>query len=547
MFILTSVDFTDFLAKAQKRYIVNPLEYFAARVRTLPPLQTSGGLFVMAMTLSSFLHDEDLPAEYVDDFFGVLHGYSVEEQVPAAVNVYWLLAALQPNPRVQNVIDRWQDEGLYTRLENLARRHHDSLSALLATDPELRSTVRTEHPMYLPPSMANERAPIIIGRQEQDQIARAAEQMDRGLTAESNGDFDAARAFYESAVELNPRDREMAFARAQVYLRLGDPERSAQLLEELCAKAPRSAKFQSALGSALASAHRPEEALAALDRALDLEPGRPKAVANKATVLNQLNRHAEAAELLLGAFDGEPSFMPDPELIAGLSLTMMKSIVAVTRSPAPELADRLATYLCRLNPRDPLAWEVRADAAARCGRPDDALSHYRVALDLDPKRASSARACLSLASAGAQREGVVAAVRGYLAAVPQDGHIWNDLGYLLTQLNDIAGAVECYRQAAHHEPADALHWMNLGGILLQAHQSEESTREGLTYLARALQLRPDHLPARFNRAAGLFLLGEFRGAAEEFAAVLRADPDFPQAADLLVACRQALAGKAELD
>jgi tetratricopeptide (TPR) repeat protein len=401
--------------------------------------------------------------------------------------------------------------------------------------------------MYLPPGLANERAPIIIGRQEQGQIARAAEQMDRGLTAESNGDFVAARAFYESAFELNPRDREIAFARAQVYLRLDDPERSVELLGELCAKAPRSAKLQSALGSALASAGRPEEALAALDQALDLEPGIPKAVANKATVLNQLNRHAEAAELLLEAFDGKPPFEPGPELIAGLSLTMMKSIVAVTKSPDPELADQLATHLCRLNPRDPLAWEVRANAAARCGRPDDALSHYRTALDLDPKRASSARACLSLASAGAQREAVVAAVRGYLAAVPQDGHVWNDLGYLLAQLDDVAGAVECYRQAAHHEPDDALHWMNLGGILLQAHQSDESMREGLSYLDRALQLRPDHLPARFNRAGGLFLLGEFRGAGKELAAVLRADPDFPQAADLLAACRQALAGKAELE
>ena len=43
--------------------------------------------------------------------------------------------------------------------------------------------------------------------------------------------------------------------------------------------------------------------------------------------------------------------------------------------------------------------------------------------------------------------------------------------------------------SAQHEPDDALHWMNLGGILLQVHQSDESMREGLSYLDRALQQR----------------------------------------------------------
>jgi len=545
MLNLATVDLAGFLAGEPKRYIVNPLEYFAARVRTLPPMQISGGLMAMSVTLSSFLRDEDLPSEYVDDFFATLHAYCVEEQVPAAVNVYWLLQSIE-SPPVQKAIERWRKEGLYARLETLANRHHESVRSLLAADSGLRSMVRSKHSMYLPPGMASGPAPIIVGLQEQDRRSRASEQMDQGLAAERNGDFAAARDFYESAARLNPRDRDIALAHAQIYLHLDDPQRAAQMLGELCTVAPRSARFQSALGSALAAADRPEDALAALDRALELEPDRPTAVANKATVLNRLGRQVEAAQLLLGAYEGEPPFQPGPEMTAGLSLTMMKSIVAMIKSPDLELAARLAKHLCALTPHDPLAWQLRAEVAANGGHSADALSYYSRTLELDPKRASAARACLSLASAGEQREVVVTVVRRYLDAVPHDGNVWNDLGYLLTQLGDVAGAIECYRQATRHGPHDALHWMNLGGILLQARQGVESVREGVSYLDRALQLRPDHLPVRFNRAAGLFLLGDFRGAEEGFAEVLRQEPNFPQAADLLVACRQALGGDAEL-
>ncbi|MFF4386819.1 tetratricopeptide repeat protein [Streptomyces sp. NPDC001552] len=547
MLTWSSVDLADYLAGEPKQYIVNPLEYFAARVRTLSPMLMAGDLTALSLALSSFLQDEDLPTEYVDHFLGKLHEYCLEEHMPAAANVFWLLNAMKSNPRVQAAVERWREEGLYARLEALAEQHHESLSSLLAADSGLRSTVRMKHSMYLPPGMAGGPAPIIIGRQEQDQRARASEKIERGLAAETNGDFAVARDFYESAAQLNPRDRDIAFAHAQIYLHLDNPERSAQMLGELCATVPRSARFQSALGSALAAAGQPEEALAALDRALDVEPDRTAAVANKATVLNQLGRQVEAAELLVDAFNGEPPFQPGPEMAAGLSLTMMKSMVVVMDSPDLELADRLAQHLCDLSPQDPLAWELRAQVAVRDSRPADALSHYSTTLDLDPKRASAARACLSLASAGEQRQAVVTVVRRYLAAVPQDGKIWNDLGYLLTQLGDTVGAVECYRQAAHHVPDDALHWTNLGGILLQARQSIESLREGVSYLDRALQLRPDHLPARFNRAAGLLLLGEFRRAEEEFAEILRQDPNFPQAADLLVVCRQARSGDAESD
>src|ERR1019366_9568213 len=273
--------------------------------------------------------------------------------------------------------------------------------------------------------------------------------------------------------------------------------------------------------------------------ALDLEPSRPVAVANKAMVLNKLNREADAAALLLEAFDREPPFVPTPELSQGVSQCMIKCILAAMKSNDLETGDRLAERLSYINPNNVMSWELRAVVAARRNRAADAVVYYTKVLDIDPTRASAVHSCLSLAPSSGITEKVVELARRYLAVGPDDGNLWNDLGYLFGTIDNLPEAIECYRKATLYVPEDALHLSNLGGALIQSRSSMSAISEGLEYLDRAVAMLPDHLPARFNRAAGLLILGRFRDAEEAFAELLQKDSNFPQAADLLAVCREA--------
>lgn len=537
---MTRANVTDFLAGKPKRYMVNPLDYFAARITTAPPIQLSDSVLLMTVKAKLFLEDKDLPTSYIETFLGALHEICLTETLPAALNAYIFLELIEDaHPLVQDTIANWKDEGLFSRLEEIAKKHHESVASLMSTNPQLAASIERKRGFYVPPSMAGGQMPVIIGRQEESRRAKAYQFMEQGTEAEKVGDFSTARDFYEKATQLLPRDRDIAFAYAQVFLRLDEPETSVPLLRKLCETAPRSAKFQSALGSALAAAGRPEEALDALDSALDLEPSRPVAVANKAMVLNKLNREADAAALLLEAFDREPPFVPTPELNQGVSQCMIKCILAAMKSNDLETGDRLAERLSYINPNNVMSWELRAVVAARRNRAADAVVYYTKVLDIDPTRASAVHSCLSLAPSSGITEKVVELARRYLAVGPDDGNLWNDLGYLFGTIDNLPEAIECYRKATLYVPEDALHWSNLGGALIQSRSSMSAISEGLEYLDRAVAMLPDHLPARFNRAAGLLILGRFRDAEEAFAELLQKDSNFPQAADLLAVCREA--------
>ena len=123
-----------------------------------------------------------------------------------------------------------------------------------------------------------------------------------------------------------------------------------------------------------------DEALAAFDKALALDPGNVHAWNNKGSTLNSLKRYDEA----LAALDKAVEL--DPDYTAAWD-TKGSALNGLERSD-----EALAAYdkALALNPDYAAAWRNKGDTYSRLGDRDQALDHLRKAVELDPTMASVA-------------------------------------------------------------------------------------------------------------------------------------------------------------
>jgi len=104
---------------------------------------------------------------------------------------------------------------------------------------------------------------------------------------------------------------------------------------------------------------------------------------------------------------------------------------------------------------------------------------------------------------------------------PEDALIACQLGAALAQSNDLAGAEVQFRRAVVQDPLLIDGWYNLGHAL----DARADTAGACAAFTRVLDIRPDHAPARVQRAEMLKMLGRLDAAEHDLRAVLALDPD----------------------
>lgn len=132
------------------------------------------------------------------------------------------------------------------------------------------------------------------------------------------------------------------------------------------------------------------------------------------------------------------------------------------------------------------------DVAAQLGERQDAIDHFRRALDENPK---SVDACLGLGAMLAADEQLDEAVRVFercAAAHPDAAAVHNNLGALLTRLDRQEEALSHYRRAAALMPAHPWTHTNLGSLLA----TMESWDDAEQAFRRALELDPSSKEAQ---------------------------------------------------
>ena len=247
-----------------------------------------------------------------------------------------------------------------------------------------------------------------------------------------SGDLDAAREVYEAQRGSGPAvDRGLA----EVYLAAGRAAGALQLLEPLAQASPQDAQLQALYGTALVRMGRLDEGRAALDRALEIDPG--NALAQRS--LSILEQQAQ----LTGAADVTFNEESGVAFQQGLYALDVEDFVAARDAFGRSLEAQA---------ENPLAAFYRGYTRQITGDHRGAIEDYQTAL----------------------------------AAFGDSDIVLNNIGYAYLQLSRFDMALDYLRRAVAANGENAQAHLNLGLVQM----SLQNYRQALAELERAVELDP---------------------------------------------------------
>ncbi len=129
-----------------------------------------------------------------------------------------------------------------------------------------------------------------------------------GADLETTGEFEAAKAEYEQALQVNPRLAQAHANLISIYGRLGQPEPARQHYRAAVDIDPNLPEIHYNYGVLLLSQRRVNEAEAAFKRALEISPNYPEAHNNLAAILESRGKFDEAIRHCRVALENKPNY-----------------------------------------------------------------------------------------------------------------------------------------------------------------------------------------------------------------------------------------------
>lgn len=300
--------------------------------------------------------------------------------------------------------------------------------------------------------------------------SRAYEHYLTAKMAEGRGDLVTARQEMQIALIYDERSPDLRLEFAWLLARTDDLPRSVVELERVLQAAPASAPGWLLMGKIRAAQRRKTEALAALDRAISLEPRNPEAY------LVQVRLHADFGER--AAAEAVADKLEAHHLGDAALAWRLLAKVALERSE-PAAARRYLGKAVQLDDQDTLSRLRLAELLERVGEVEQAAGLYRDVLALQP---SEPRALLG-AARQALRQGDDGGARAYFQQL------------LGTARDPVKAALDVITSwGSHRKPGEAL------AVLEQAAALQSDPR---LLLSRGLLLASD---GRHVEAAAAFAL-----------------------------------------
>lgn len=291
------------------------------------------------------------------------------------------------------------------------------------------------------------------------------------------GEHDELVQICQQGLQLSPDSLALLHASAAGYLALGRLAEAIERLTRLVARHPRHLPAHVMLGSALAKSRQYEAALAAYDRALQLQPQFAEAHLDIGTIHFTNGRHDEA----LLSYDRALALRPD---FAEASLGRCYVLIQLGRH-----ADALAAadQALKLRPDLVEGWIGRGNALLDLDRRDEAAAAYDRALAARPELAAAwcGKGNVLLRS-GRQQDAETAFDRA-IAADADFAEAWFGRGTLALSLGRHDDAIAALDRALALNPGLAGAWLAKG----QAAYLDKRYDEALAAWGRALALNPD--------------------------------------------------------
>lgn len=269
------------------------------------------------------------------------------------------------------------------------------------------------------------------------------------------------------------------------------------------------------LGAVLKMQARNDEALAALQRAVDLLPDDPQALANLGVALTEAGDLAAAEDAQRSALTIQYDF-PEAHFNLGNVLYALGRIAEAEDSfhRALELRPDFALAHCNLG-----------NCLLQQNRPDEAAASYRLALAQRPELAEAHYNLADLLCAQGRRPEAEAELRLALRYRPDFPQALYNLGNTLNELGRSDEAEAAWRQAIACQADFPEALAALGSLLAE----RRCWPEAEAALRSALRLRPGLPEAHYNLASALGQQGRLREAEDEWRQALACKADFPEA------------------
>ena len=278
-----------------------------------------------------------------------------------------------------------------------------------------------------------------------------------------------------------------------------EPTLAVEQAAEILKVAPHHAGAMHLYGLALGAAGRGEDAVAALRRAVALNPELPGA-------WRALADHLGAIDDVQGADAAYARHIKasthDPRLL--------KPAAALCENDIP-VAEALLRAHLKENPTDVAAIRMLAEVAARIGRYIDAENLLARCLELAPSFITARTQYASVLNRQNRASEALQQIEPLLAAEPDNPHYRNLKATFLVGIGEYQQSIELYRRILVEYPHQAKIWLMLGHVQKTAGRQEEA----ISAYRRGIQLSPGLGEAYWSLAN----LKTFRFAAEDMAAM----------------------------
>lgn len=302
--------------------------------------------------------------------------------------------------------------------------------------------------------------------------------------------FNAAEPAYANAQALAPEAFAWPYLMGHMYRAEGNLPAAAAEFRKAIERDPKSVTAQRWLAEVLLDTEDLDAAEKAVEAALALDPDAAPTLVTAARLSTLRSDHARTVELL----EKVRRLMPDATEVnyaLGQAYRQLGDMDAAERYLAQAGGVKANFDDALLDGLDDLVQSAgaainRGAKALSQGRIDVAEREFRKAMELEPENPS--------------------------------GHL--NLGYVLAQKGDGAGALRAMERAQALDPGNARANFNLASILVRSGQPEAS----LPYFERALAIDPNYIDAHFNLANNLQRMDRLDDASAHYARVVQLDP-----------------------
>jgi len=263
-------------------------------------------------------------------------------------------------------------------------------------------------------------------------------------------------------------------------------------------------------GQLLLSEKKYEEALEALNQALEINPKDDIALSRKGAALGNLGKYEEALDVFNQALEINPKN----------DYALSSKGIALINLDKDEEALEAFNKALEINLKDDYALSRKAIALGNIGKYEEALEAFNKALEINPKDDYTlSKKGIALGNLG-QHEEALEAFNQALEINPKDDYALSRKGAILINLDKDEEALEAFNQALEINPKND-YALSRKGIALG---NLGNNKEALDVFNMVLEINPIHENALFSKGFALEKLGNHKEALDVFNMVLKINP-----------------------